>query len=674
MISTFIKKSGLKVCSILYMGMFLHILNSSAQEFLIFNDTIEKTMANASGFYWLPYPSAAPGNWRSPYDYYDGQIYTRYEVLTVATDAPFALQFGIWQNTEVPGEYNELMESPQRQLAGTGDITINNGSPNSWWSSGYVDFSRPYDFRDLAIIFWDADPLRLLSPPEYGGSNEVWSIRDKWFPVEVVVTVVAVAEGYTFSGWNNYIGVQPPVPDYEIDFINETTVQAVPSTDEYSVNSDMSGAVSGTGVVITVTPGQDLYFRTKAEGVNPPSEIQHLVVKSRPVSPDISIDFSNEQTNEVITAETEYSVNADMSGATSGTDTVISLSPGTDMYFRVKSTASSFRSDVFHLDVPARPVTPDYSIDYSEETTNAAIPETDEYSLNPDMSDALSGTNLKLDISLGTDLYIRTKATDSSFYSQVQHITIPVRPSTPVVDVDFDNETTEQDISSEVEYSNSEDFSGAVSGAGSPVDITPGQDLYFRVKSAVSSLKSETFHLTVPGRPVLSSDEQDTTNKNPFVVYVFFPYEVTGFDINDFEVNNGIASNIRSSYLADIIPDQNGLVEVKVKSNAVNEGNFASNILSIVFQEALSNPDKFISGDILVYPNPTNGLINLNANLDLSGSTKVEIINVYGQIVCEQQLTNGINNRIDLTYQPDGYYLIKIISGNNIVIERILKH
>ncbi len=674
MIFTFIKKQGLKVCGLLLVSLFINTINSSAQEFLIYNDTINRTMSSTSGFCWIPYPSGAPGNWKSPYDYYDGQIHTRYEVLSVATDAPFALQFGIWQNTGVPGEYHEIMESPQRYLSGTGDIAINSGTPNTWWSSGYVDFTRPYDFRDLAIVLWDGDPLRLLSPPNYGGSDEVWSIRDKWFPLEISVTVVAVAEGHTFSGWDNYIGIQPPIPEYEINYINETTVQVVPSTEEYSTNSDMSGAVSGTGVAIAVTPGQDLYFRTKAQGFNPPSEIQHLVLPSRPVSPDISIDFNNEQTNEAITTDTEYSANADISGAINGTGAVIALSPGTDMYFRVKSTASSFKSDVHHLAVPQRPVTPDYSIDYYEETTDVVIPVTDEYSVNPDMSGALSGTGVKLDISPGTDLYFRTKSTASSFVSAIQHLEVPTRPSTPVVDIDFEDETTEQDISSSVEYSSAENFSGAVTGADSPVNITPGQDLYFRVKSTVSSFKSETCHLAVPERPVLSSNEQDTTNNSPFIVYILFPYEVTGFDINDFEVSNGIASNIRSEYMADIIPGQVGLVEVKLKANAFNGGNFASNVLSTVFQEALSNPDKFISGRILAYPNPTNGLINLNAEQDLSCCKKVEIINVKGQIVCELQLTNGINKQIDLTCQPDGYYLIKIIRGNSILIEKILKH
>ncbi len=674
MIFTFIKKQGLKVFSILYICLFLNVNNSSAQEFLIYNGTINRTMSSTSGFCWIPYPSGAPGNWKSPYDYYDGQIYTRYEVLGVATNATFALQFGIWQNTGVPGEYHEIMESPQRYLSGTGDIAINSGTPNSWWSSGYVDFTRPYDFRDLAIVFWDGDPLRLLSPPNYGGSDEVWNIRDKWFPVEVAVTIVAVAEGHTFSGWGNYIGVQPPVPDYEINYFNETTVQSVPSTDEYSVNSNMSDAVSGTGAVIAVTPGQDLYFRTKAEGFNPPSEIQHLVVPSRPVSPDISIDFSNEQTDEVITAETEYSANADMSGAISGTGTVITLSPGTDMYFRVKSTASSFASAIQHLDVPDRPATPDYQIDYENEVTATAVSASDEYSEHEDFSTALPGTNSPVIIVPGTDLYIRTKATASSFYSGAQRIVVPARPSTPVVDIDFENETTEQDISSSLEYSIDENFSGAVTGAGSPVNVTPGQDVYFRVKSTVSYFKSETYHLNVPGRPVLSSNENDTTNKNPFIVDIFFPYEVTGFDSDDFEVSNGTASNIRSTYMVDIIPAQDGLVEIKVKANAVNEGNFASNVLNIVFQEALFNHIKFISGSILVYPNPTNGLINLNMNPDLPGNTKIEIINVYGQTVCELQLTNDMNNQIDLTCQPDGYYLIKIIRGNSILIEKILKH
>jgi hypothetical protein len=108
----------------------------------------------------------------------------------------------------------------------------------------------------------------------------VWNSRfTYWYPMKVYVVVVAVASGHTFSGWNNYVNTsKPATPDYGIDFANEQTDKTVPATDEYSVNANMSGASSGSGQKITLTPGQNTYFRTKAANGAPASDIQQVVV------------------------------------------------------------------------------------------------------------------------------------------------------------------------------------------------------------------------------------------------------------------------------------------------------------------------------------------------------------------------------------------------------------
>ncbi len=141
-------------------------------------------------------------------------------------------------------------------------------------------------------------------------------------------------------------------PNYGIDYYTERTSTLVLSTDEYSVNSDMSDAISGSGQKIRLTPGTDVYFRTKARNGMPASGIQHLIVPERPDSPTVSIDYLNERTMEDIGSDVEYSTSSSYANAISGTGTKVYLTPGENLYFQVKATGHSFFSFDTYLVVP----------------------------------------------------------------------------------------------------------------------------------------------------------------------------------------------------------------------------------------------------------------------------------------------------------------------------------
>ena len=65
---------------------------------LLLNETIDYPNAtDDNGFYFFYYNSSMPTNWITPYDYYNGQVYTRYEIISQATSTAVGLQFGIWQ-------------------------------------------------------------------------------------------------------------------------------------------------------------------------------------------------------------------------------------------------------------------------------------------------------------------------------------------------------------------------------------------------------------------------------------------------------------------------------------------------------------------------------------------------------------------------------------------------
>jgi hypothetical protein len=68
-----------------------------------------------------------------------------------------------------------------------------------------------------------------------------------------------------------------------------------------------------------------------------------------------------------------------------------------------------------------------------------------------------------------------------------------------------------------------------------------------------------------------------------------------------------------------------------------------------------------------VYPNPSSGVFTMN----LVSVSKVEITNTLGQFVYEKQLNSG-KQEIDLTNVVEGVYFVKVISGKQQGVKRIV--
>ncbi len=319
-------------------------------EFVIINEVIDFPYNTSdNGFYFFFYDPSMPSNWLENYDYFNGEIYTRYEIISQATNEPVDLQFGIWQRIPVGSEdINDLYENmePRRSLNGIGTVAVNNSSPSTWWktSNGGADFTRMDLVWHFGISPWQPDPLAQIRSE----NAEVWANRGKWYPMSVKVTIVAVADGYTFSGWDQYL--QPETaPEYQIDYTNERTSTAVASTDEYSYNQ--TSWTSGSASYLTLTPGQDVYFRKKSAT----TLVQHLVVPARPTGPSYTIDYAAEKTTQNVPATVQYAGNSNFSGATDGAGTQLTVTPGSSLYFRYKPTAGAFTSASSTLVAPARP-------------------------------------------------------------------------------------------------------------------------------------------------------------------------------------------------------------------------------------------------------------------------------------------------------------------------------
>jgi len=69
--------------------------------------------------------------------------------------------------------------------------------------------------------------------------------------------------------------------------------------------------------------------------------------------------------------------------------------------------------------------------------------------------------------------------------------------------------------------------------------------------------------------------------------------------------------------------------------------------------------------EFVVYPNPTEGKLNLKLDAELKGNVEIRIMNMNGQMVYSESLnglTDSVDKSIDLNNQPKGVYLLSIIT------------
>jgi hypothetical protein len=100
--------------------------------------------------------------------------------------------------------------------------------------------------------------------------------------------------------------------------------------------------------------------------------------------------------------------------------------------------------------------------------------------------------------------------------------------------------------------------------------------------------------------------------------------------------------------------------------NAVyNPNQTESNYLQTTYcYGALLNNSSFEQEKSFIFPNPTNGILNIGKeNID-----KIVIHDISGKVIREL----GNESQIDLSNLSKGLYLIKLFSGKEIIIDKIV--
>lgn len=188
----------------LFLASFLQALG--AIEVLLFDGTFTTT-TNDHGFGYFKTPPAAGTNWLTPANYYGGTFHIRYEVLDYPSAKPFKLSVCIWADVKREnGKWKEWRETCAQQvpIPGKGVFT-QQSSPAKWWclNKEPVDFARIGSFEKLGLVLWSADGRNVSDWVPADQSR--WNQASDFLPLTVRVTIVGVAHGDTFSGWERHL-------------------------------------------------------------------------------------------------------------------------------------------------------------------------------------------------------------------------------------------------------------------------------------------------------------------------------------------------------------------------------------------------------------------------------------------------------------------------------------
>ena len=578
---------------------------ASAQS-VIFDDEIVWEWPTADnvfggyGFFWfhrldgitMPHYGEMPtSDWTTPADYYNGQFRLRFEVLEQPTEESFKVQFGIWQDRQ-KGEAHPLTVSNHIDISTCTVFEGSLGLPATWYNKegdDKVDFIRPEDFFRMGLILWNRDPLCIPQGTDWD-PNGCPGYAEKYFPMRARVSITAYSSSETFP------------PSYSIDYENEQTAEQVMNNHEWS--SDSANWIDGENDFLQLTPGQDLYFRVKADQ----TKVQVLDVKERPETPAFTIDYFSEATAEPVSNATWFSANSNMRQADEGTGNPVALLPGSTLYFQTRWTSITFRSEIQALTIPSRPPPPEYSLDYW-------------------------------------------------------------------------NEMTFEIVQATIEYTDNAGMNGAVPGSDSTVRVTPGENLYFRRMATSSSFASDIHILNSPPRPLISSEETDTMINNPFIVSVVFFQEASNLRMTGITAINAIVNGLQlisstetsALYQASLSPITSGIVSLRVLANAVDEGNFASDSFIIHYRTGTGSTDPVQVGTMTLNPNPTSGKIVVTSPMLKLAGTIVKVYSLTGSVLITELPDDQSGSMgLELESLARGIYFLKLTSTSGSVAGKVV--
>ena len=170
---------------------------------LVIIDSVITTTVDDHGFVYFNPPAGGGPDWTAPYDFYNGSFQYRFEIRSYPSQKAFMINVCIW--SDIVGNWQAWKETCADQIPVEGNgVFIAQSSPSIWWNlNDPVDFTRVGDFDHMGIVLWCENYKNLSDWTS--SSNSCWDQRYSFLPLTLRLTIVAVASGHTFSGWEKYI-------------------------------------------------------------------------------------------------------------------------------------------------------------------------------------------------------------------------------------------------------------------------------------------------------------------------------------------------------------------------------------------------------------------------------------------------------------------------------------
>jgi hypothetical protein len=116
----------------------------------------------------------------------------------------------------------------------------------------------------------------------------------------------------------------------------------------------------------------------------------------------------------------------------------------------------------------------------------------------------------------------------------------------------------------------------------------------------------------------------------------------------------------------------NGIVTVKVMPQQLLKDNEdTTNSTSIESFSLMKNT--LDDENLIVYPNPSNGIFNINLESVNNKYETIEVYNLLGEKVFSETINNRANVTIDLSQFSSGYYIARVKSEEKIVQLKLIK-
>ena len=146
-------------------------------------------------------PPMANGDWTKPVNFAEGKLYYRAEIRSQPVAQNMKLQFCFWQEKNGDKFALETCGSQGSVRGISGNVVTWSENIQDMWKKGNkpLEWQRARFRNGLAIKNSSGLPVSNYNNWNWNGENP-----KLWYPLNMRFTVVVVAKGATFSGWNNY--------------------------------------------------------------------------------------------------------------------------------------------------------------------------------------------------------------------------------------------------------------------------------------------------------------------------------------------------------------------------------------------------------------------------------------------------------------------------------------